>query len=76
MTDKWTLAGLLKEPTFLLISLLIFIGQVLIVSFGGEMFSVEPLTFKDWLQITIATSPVLLVGIISGFIRRKLFAKV
>lgn len=75
MTDKWTFSGILKERTFLLISLLIFVGQVLIVSFGGEMFSVEPLTLKDWLQITIATSPVLLVGIVVGYIRRRFFLK-
>ncbi len=73
MTDKWTFSGILKERTFLFILLLIFIGQVLIVNFGGEMFSVEPLDFKDWVQITVATSPVLLVGIIVGYIRRKLF---
>lgn len=73
MTDKWTFSGILKERTFLFIILLIFIGQVLIVSFGGEMFSVEPLAFKDWVQITIATSPVLLVGILVGYIRRKIF---
>ena len=75
MTDKWTFSGILQERTFLLISLLIFVGQVLIVSFGGEMFSVEPLTLKDWLQITIATSPVLLIGIVVGFIRRRFFLK-
>lgn len=73
MTDKWTFSGILKERTFLFIILLIFIGQVLIVSFGGEMFSVKPLAFKDWVQITIATSPVLLVGILVGYIRRKIF---
>ena len=74
MTDKWTFSGILKERTFLFILLLIFIGQVLIVEFGGEMFSVEPLGIKDWVQITVATSPVLLVGIIVGYIRRKFFA--
>lgn len=75
MTDKWTFSGILKERTFLFVLLLIFIGQVLIVEFGGEMFSVEPLDFKDWVQITVATSPVLLVGIIVGYIRRKLFVQ-
>ena len=44
------------------IALLIFIGQVLIVTYGGKMFSVEPLTVKDWVTITLMTSPVLLVG--------------
>ena len=75
MTDKWAFDGILKEKMFLLILLIIFIGQVLIVTFGGEMFSVEPLEPRDWVQITVATSPVLLVGIIVGFLRRKFFAK-
>lgn len=75
MTDKWTFSGILKERTFLFILLLIFIGQVLIVEFGGEMFSVEPLGIKDWVQITVATSPVLLVGILVGYIRRRFFLK-
>ena len=74
MSDKWVFSDILKERTFLFILLLIFIGQVLIVEFGGEMFSVEPLSPKDWLLITVVTSPVLLVGIIVGYIRRKFFA--
>ena len=74
MSDKWVFSDILKERTFLFILLLIFIGQVLIVEFGGEMFSVEPLSPKDWLLITVVTSPVLLVGIIVGYIRRKFLA--
>lgn len=74
MTDSWAFSGILKEKMFLVTLLIIFIGQVLIVSFGGEMFSVEPLGVNDWILITVATSPVLLVGIIVGFMRRKFFA--
>ena len=47
---------------FLLISMLIIIGQVIIVSFGGDMFNVVPLKFIDWIIIIASTSVVLWVG--------------
>ncbi len=71
MTGASSFCGIAKEKMFLLILVLIFVGQVLIVSFGGKMFSVEPLPIKDWLVITIITSPVLLVGEIVTFFKRK-----
>lgn len=71
MTRASSFSGIAKEKMFLLILVLIFVGQVLIVSFGGKMFSVEPLPIKDWLVITIITSPVLLVGEIVTFFKRK-----
>lgn len=62
MTGTTAFSGILKEKTFLLISLLILVGQVLIVSFGGKMFSVEPLSIDDWVTIFIITSPVFLIN--------------
>ncbi|MBQ2787250.1 MAG: cation transporting ATPase C-terminal domain-containing protein, partial [Bacteroidaceae bacterium] len=62
MTGASAFKGIHKERLFMFIALLIFIGQVLIVTYGGKMFSVEPLTVKDWVTITLMTSPVLLVG--------------
>ena len=47
---------------FVLIALVILVGQLFIVNFGGEMFSVTPLTWKDWLLTFVLTSPVLLIG--------------
>ena len=47
---------------FLFIVVIIFLGQILIVRFGGPMFNVEPLDFSQWLIIIIATSPVLIIG--------------
>ncbi len=47
---------------FLFIVVIIFLGQILIVEFGGAMFNVEPLDFSQWLIIIIATSPVLIIG--------------
>ena len=47
---------------FEFIVLAIFIGQIVIVQFGGNFFNVVPLTLRDWLLIIIGTSPVLLIG--------------
>ena len=47
---------------FLLIALVIFVGQVVIVTIGGEFFNVVPLKIEDWAIIVIGTSLVLWVG--------------
>lgn len=44
------------------IALVILIGQILIVTFGGEMFNVTPLKIVDWVIIIVVTSLVLWVG--------------
>ncbi len=44
------------------IALVILIGQILIVTFGGEMFNVTPLKIVDWVIIIAVTSLVLWVG--------------
>lgn len=41
----------LYPTTFLLVASMIFIGQVIIVQFGGEAFRVEPLNLMTWLSI-------------------------
>ncbi len=47
---------------FGLIALIILIGQILIVTFGGEFFNVEPLKLVDWAIIIGGTSIVLWIG--------------
>ena len=47
---------------FVLIALVILIGQIFIVSIGGEFFNVTPLSFIDWIVIIGATSIVLWLG--------------
>ena len=47
---------------FVLIALSIFIGQIIIVEFGREFFSVCPLSLTDWLIIIGGTSLVLWIG--------------
>lgn len=71
MTGCSAFKGLLSDYTFLAVCALIVVGQVLIVSFGGTMFNVVPLSFESWLQITIATSVVLWVGEIVRLFPKK-----
>ena len=47
---------------FLSIAAIIFLGQVLIVTFGGAFFNVKPLPLQTWLVIIAATSLVLWTG--------------
>lgn len=46
---------------FLLGSLVIFIGTILIVQFGGEIFNTRPLDFKEWCIIVASTSPIVII---------------
>lgn len=71
MTGASAFKGIAKEKMFVSILLFILIGQVLIVTFGGKMFSVEPLPWRDWLYIILITSPVLIVGEIVTLVRGK-----
>lgn len=47
---------------FVFVLLVILIGQVFIVSVGGQLFSVTPLAWQDWLIAFVVTSPVLWIG--------------
>lgn len=47
---------------FVFIAFVILAGQIFIVSFGGEMFSVVPLSVADWLTIIISTASILIIG--------------
>lgn len=46
---------------FVWISVLIVVGQILIVQLAGPLFSVEALTFSDWIWIIFTTSVVLVI---------------
>ena len=47
---------------FLMIAGLTLIGQIAIVTFGGAIFRVEPLSWLDWLELAAFTSVVLIFG--------------
>lgn len=70
MEGRSAFANLKECKSFLFVALLIIIGQYLIVTFGGEMFSVTPLTWKDWGIIIGSTSLVLWFGEIARLIDR------
>jgi P-type Ca2+ transporter type 2C len=57
--DTSGLAGVRRNRVFLAIMLVTLVGQILIVSFGGEVFAVEPLGWLDWLIIGGSTASVL-----------------
>ena len=62
MEGRSAFANLKDSKSFLLVALLILIGQYLIVTFGGEMFSVIPLSLRDWVIIIGSSSLVLWIG--------------
>ncbi len=63
---------LFDNPQFLVIASLTVVGQVLIVTFGGAVFNVEPLGVIDWLVIAASTASVLLFAEIARRIRAVL----
>lgn len=63
-------AHLKESKSFLLVALLILIGQYLIVTFGGAMFNVVPLSWKDWGIIIGSTSLVLWIGELIRLVKR------
>lgn len=56
---------------FGLIALVIVIGQVLIVEFGGDFFNVEPLRILDWVIIIASTSLVLWIGELTRLCKKR-----
>ncbi len=69
-SGKLAASGLAKASGFLVVGVLIILGQILIVSFGGKVFEVEPLTVTNWLIAIFATSVVLWIGEIGRLIKR------
>ena len=74
MEGRSAFAGLGQCKSFLFVAAVIIVGQYLIVSFGGEMFSVVPLSMKDWAVIIGSSSVVLWAGELWRFCKRWLEA--
>lgn len=53
-----------------LVLVIIFVGQWIIVTFGGEMFRTVPLSLEEWIYIVLGTSPVLWWGELIRWIQR------
>jgi Ca2+-transporting ATPase len=60
---------LFENPQFLLIASLTVVGQVLIVTFGGRVFNVEPLDFLDWVVIAAGSASVLVFAEVARRVR-------
>lgn len=71
-SDHSAFHQLLSDRTLLLVMLLVLVGQWGIVTFGGEMFRVTPLSFKEWGVIILVTSPVLWIGEILRLLKKSL----
>jgi Ca2+-transporting ATPase len=69
-SGKSAFFGLTKSVGFQIVALAIFLGQVLIVQFGGVVFRTTPLTLVQWLIIIGSTSFVLWIGELIRLIRR------
>ena len=72
-TGQSALKGFLNKDVlsgFGLTLLIIAVGQILIVSFGGEMFSVVPLPFDEWVRIIVFTSLILWFGELDRLIKK------
>lgn len=72
-TGKSALSGFknLASQGFGLIALLILAGQIIIVQFGGKMFSVVPISVSDWVIIIASTSVVLWAGELFRLVKKK-----
>lgn len=62
LTHRSAFGSMAKSQSFMLIALVIIVGQIFIVNFGGKMFNVTPISFNDWIYIIVGTSVVLIMG--------------
>ena len=62
MTGKSAFARIKECKGFMAIAAVIFLGQILIVEIGGQMFNVTHLKLVDWGIIVVVTSLVLWIG--------------
>ena len=63
-------AKIKESKVFFMTVLLILAGQIVIVNFGGMMFSVTPLKLVDWVILFVASSFVMWIGEIVHLIYR------
>jgi Ca2+-transporting ATPase len=74
-SGKSAFANLRGSMGFVLVAILIIIGQALIVTFGGDAFRTTPLTTCDWITIIAGTSIVLWVGEVARLVKRIFLKK-
>ena len=64
-----------ESKVFFMVVVGIIIGQIAIVTFGGKMFSVVPLSLENWAYIFATTSLIMIVPAILKIIQIKLLKK-
>jgi len=70
-SDKSAFSQLNKSIGFLIVAVVILIGQILIVQFGGAVFRTVPLNLIDWITIISSTSLVLVIGELIRLVAKK-----
>ncbi|MDR3154373.1 MAG: cation-translocating P-type ATPase [Deltaproteobacteria bacterium] len=70
-SNRSAFSNLKESRMFMLVALVICIGQILMTQLGGEVFRTVPLSFKEWVLIIVLTSPVLWAGELIRLARRK-----
>ena len=69
-TRKSAFSNMGQSIGFVIVAIVILVGQILIVEFGGDVFRTVPLSITDWAIIIGGTSVVLWIGEIRRLIRR------
>ncbi|MGL5690723.1 MAG: cation transporting ATPase C-terminal domain-containing protein, partial [Bacteroidales bacterium] len=69
-TGQSAFRNLASSRGFLVVAMVILIGQILIVQFGGEVFRTVPISLTDWIKIIVGTSVVLWIGEIIRFFKK------
>ena len=62
LSGKSAFSRMSESVGFVIVGILIVVGQIIIVQFGGEVFRTVPLSLSDWLLIIGSTSFVLWIG--------------
>jgi len=70
LSGRSAFTAMRESRGFLGVGAIILLGQVVIVTFGGSLFSIVPLKAVDWVIIFVATSLVLWVGELVRLLRR------
>jgi Ca2+-transporting ATPase len=66
VSGLWNLGA---NPAFLTIAGIVAVGQILIVTFGGAVFKVEPLSPLQWLGVIAFTASVLVFAEVARRVR-------
>jgi len=70
-TGKSAFHDIKKSYGFLVVALVILVGQFIIVEIGGNVFRTVPLHWLDWVYIIAGTSFVLWFGELYRFIKMR-----